>query len=85
RVDELLSPLADARKYSGSLADLNLRAVRMGWLPSTPQLDRNPLQLVREAEAAGVAPADYALGKFKDGSLDFAFADPDASQNHPRM
>ncbi|HEL4266270.1 TPA: nitrate reductase subunit alpha [Stenotrophomonas maltophilia] len=85
QVDELLSPLADASKYSGSLADLNLRAVRMGWLPCAPQLDRNPLQLVREAEAAGVAPADYALGKFKDGSLDFAFADPDAQQNHPRM
>jgi len=85
QVDELLSPLADASKYSGSLADLNLRAVRMGWLPCAPQLDRNPLQLAREAEAAGVAPADYALGKFKDGSLDFAFADPDAQQNHPRM
>ena len=85
QVSELLSPLADASKYSGSLADLNLRAVRMGWLPCAPQLDRNPLQLVREAEAAGVAPADYALGKFKDGSLDFAFADPDAAQNHPRV
>ncbi len=83
-VSEILSPLADASKYAGSMADFNLRAIRMGWLPSAPQLDRNPLELVREADAAGVAPAEYALGKFKDGSLDFAYADPDAPQNFPR-
>ena len=85
-VAELLSPLADAAKYDGqTLADLNLRAVRMGWLPSAPQLNVNPLALAREAKQAGVAPADWALAKFKDGSLDFAYADPDAPQNHPRV
>ena len=30
---ELLSPLADASKYSGHLIDFNVRAERMGWLP----------------------------------------------------
>jgi nitrate reductase alpha subunit len=64
--------------------DFNLRAVRMGWLPSAPQLNVNPLQVVREAEQAGVTPIDYAVAKFKDGSLDFAFADPDSPQNFPR-
>ena len=83
-VDEILSPLADKSKHSGSLADYNLRAVRMGWLPSIPQLNTNPLALVRDAENAGVAPVDYAVGKLKDGSLDFAFADPDAPVNFPR-
>ena len=83
-VDEILSPLADKSKHSGSLADYNLRAVRMGWLPSIPQLNTNPLALVRDAEKAGVAPVDYAVGKLKDGSLDFAFADPDAPVNFPR-
>ena len=84
-VDEILSPLADKTKYTGSLADFNLRAVRMGWLPAIPQLNTNPLTLVREAENAGVAPIDYAVGKLKDGSLDFAFADPDAPENYPRI
>ncbi len=42
---ELLSPLADASKYSGHLIDFNVRAERMGWLPSAPQLGRNPLGL----------------------------------------
>jgi len=83
-VDEILSPLADKSKHTGSLADYNLRAVRMGWLPSIPQLNSNPMQVVREAEQAGVAPVDYAVGKLKDGSLDFAFADPDAPENYPR-
>jgi nitrate reductase alpha subunit len=83
-VSEILSPLADPAKYTGSLADYNVRAVRMGWLPSTPQLNVNPLKLVRAAEAAGVAPIDYAVGKLKDGSLDFAYADPEAPENFPR-
>ncbi len=42
-VSEIISPLADPKKYSGSLVDFNLRAVRMGWLPSAPQLNMNPL------------------------------------------
>jgi len=83
-VEEILSPLADKAKYTGSLADFNLRAVRMGWLPAIPQLNTNPMQLVRDAERAGMAPVDYAVGKLKDGSLDFAFADPDAPENFPR-
>ncbi len=83
-IDEILSPLADKTKYTGSLADFNLRAVRMGWLPAIPQLNTNPLKLMREAEQAGVAPVDYAVRKLKDGSLDFAFADPDAPENYPR-
>src|SRR5574337_808499 len=84
KVEELLSPLADAGKYSGSLADLNLRAVRMGWLPCAPQLDRNPLQVAREAAQSGQTPADYVVEQLKSGELDFAFADPDSPQNFPR-
>jgi nitrate reductase alpha subunit len=83
-IDEILSPLADPAKYSGSPADFNLRAVRMGWLPSAPQLDRNPIEVAREAEAAGVAPVDYAVSQLAAGKLDFAYADPDAPQNFPR-
>ncbi|MDR1967086.1 MAG: nitrate reductase subunit alpha [Burkholderiaceae bacterium] len=83
-VEEILSPLADPAKFSGMPVDFNLRAVRMGWLPSAPQLDRNPIEVVREAEAAGVAPVDYAVSQLASGKLDFAYADPDAPQNFPR-
>ncbi|HEY0939804.1 MAG TPA: nitrate reductase subunit alpha [Steroidobacter sp.] len=84
-VKEILSPLADPSKYTGTLADLNLRAIRMGWLPSAPQLNRNPLKVVREAELAGVAPAAYAVEQLQRGDLKFAYADPDAPENFPRV
>ena len=42
--DELLSPLADKSRFGGSLIDFNVRAERMGWLPSAPQLGTNPLR-----------------------------------------
>ncbi len=53
---ELLSPLADASKFSGSLIDFNVRAERIGWLPSAPQLNVNPLTIKQQAEAAGLSP-----------------------------
>ena len=83
-VEEMLSPLADARKFSGSQADLNLQAIRMGWLPSAPQLNRNPLHIAQAAEKAGVSPADFVVQQMKTGELDFAFSDPDAPENFPR-
>ncbi|MFT0532976.1 nitrate reductase subunit alpha [Castellaniella hirudinis] len=84
QVSELLSPLADASKYEGSLIDMNVRAERMGWLPTAPQLQTNPLQVVREAQAAGLDPKDYAIQKLRDGQLKFACEDPDNPDNFPR-
>src|SRR5262249_10930330 len=55
RVEELLSPLADPAPYRCSMIDLNVRAERMGWLPSAPQLAVNPLTLASDAEKAGAA------------------------------
>ena len=55
-VSGLLSPLADPAGYKGSFIDLNVRAERMGWLPSAPQLASNPLGLAGEAEKAGLEP-----------------------------
>ncbi len=83
-MQEILSPLADASKYTGSQADFNLQAIRMGWLPSAPQLNRNPLSIAKAAEAAGSTPADYVVSQLKSGALDFAYADPDAPENFPR-
>ena len=50
-VAELLSPLADPAPYRGSMIDLNVRAERMGWLPSAPQLAVNPLTLAARPTA----------------------------------
>ena len=83
-VADILSPLADPKAYGGSLIDYNVRAERMGWLPSAPQLKTNPLQVVKDAAAAGMDPKDYAVKALKDGSLQMSCEDPDAPQNWPR-
>jgi nitrate reductase / nitrite oxidoreductase, alpha subunit len=83
-VAEILSPLADKAKYKGSLIDFNVRSERMGWLPSAPQLDQNPIHLTKEAAAAGKEPAAYAIGRLKDGSLRFSAEAPDDPRNFPR-
>ena len=83
-VKELLSPLARPQDFSGSLVDFNVRAERMGWLPSAPQLGTNPLRLAAAAQAAGKSTADYVVEQLKSGQLRFASEDPDNPQNHPR-
>jgi nitrate reductase alpha subunit len=83
-MEEILSPLADKKEYGGSMIDYNVRAERMGWLPSAPQLKTNPLQVVRDAQAAGMDPKEYAVKSLKDGSLQMSCTDPDAPENWPR-
>ena len=83
-IEEVLSPLADKKLYGGSMIDYNVRAERMGWLPSAPQLKTNPLQVVKQAVAAGLDPRDYAVSGLKDGSLQMSCEDPDHPDNWPR-
>ena len=88
KADDLLSP-AGKGKYKGySLADYNVAATRMGWLPSAPHWNANPLNLVADAEKAGAkddaAIANYVVDKLKTGELDVSFADVDNPVNWPR-
>src|SRR6185437_14820726 len=83
-VSGLLSPLADSAEYKGSFIDLNVRAERMGWLPSAPQLSTNPLRLAAEAENAGLEPREFLATGLKSGSLKLACEDPDNPVNFPR-
>jgi nitrate reductase alpha subunit len=83
-VAEILSPLADAKRYTGSLIDFNVRAERMGWLPSAPQLQRNPLEIAKEAAHAGMEPKDYVVQQLKSGKLRMSCEDPDHPDNFPR-
>ena len=83
-VAEILSPLADAKRYSGSLIDFNARAERMGWLPSAPQLQQNPLGIAKQAAAAGMEVKDYVARELKSGKLKMSCEDPDHPDNFPR-
>ena len=83
-VKEILSPLADPNQFTGTLIDFNVRAERMGWLPSAPQLRTNPLEVCREAAARGLDPRDYVVKALKDGSVELSCEDPDHPDNFPR-
>lgn len=73
----------------GHTMDAQVRAVRNGWLPFYPQFNRNPLEVVREAQQAGADTpekvAEYTTKKLKSGELKFAVEDPDAEENWPRV
>ncbi len=69
--------------------DLQAAAVRMGWLPFYPQFDRNPIDLVNEAKAAGATDpreiTTWVVHQLKEHKLRFAVEDPDAPENWPRV
>jgi nitrate reductase alpha subunit len=73
----------------GHTADVQVKAVRNGWLPFYPQFNQSPLEVVKEAEASGAATPDevvaHAVRQLKDGRLKFAVEDPDAPENWPRL
>jgi nitrate reductase alpha subunit len=83
QVKELLSPTAPT-PMTGALIDFNIRAERMGWLPSAPQLARNPLTIAAEAEKAGVPVPQYVAQSLKAGTLEMSCQDPDHPANWPR-
>ncbi|MGZ4521469.1 MAG: nitrate reductase subunit alpha, partial [Mycobacteriaceae bacterium] len=85
QADVLSSPLAEGRFTGQSTADLIAQSARMGWMPSYPTFDRNPLDLADEAEAAGVSPAEHVVNELKAQRLRFACEDPDAAGNSPKI
>jgi nitrate reductase alpha subunit len=74
--------------------DLQVQAVRRGWLPFYPQFTSNPLHLVREAEAALTREdkpttedeiISWIVRQLQEQRLHFAVEDPDAPENWPRV
>jgi len=71
-------------------ADMNSLAVRLGWLPSFPQVDKkNPIKLYKEAIDAGCKNDDevkeWVVKQFKENKLNFAINDIDAPENRLKM
>ena len=81
---EILSPTAPDGDWNKSFIDYNVRAERMGWLPSAPQFKQNPLDITKQAKTAGLAPKDYVAKALKTGELELACNDPDDPANWPR-
>ena len=79
----LLSPFADKTRFHGSPIDYNVRAERMGWLPSAPQLRENPLRVGASLSDSALPGAEVAK-RLVAGELHMACEDPDAPESFPR-
>jgi nitrate reductase alpha subunit len=84
RADEILSPTAPKGDWDASMIDYNIRAERMGWLPSAPQLKTNPLEVAKAAKAAGKEIPAYVAEQLQSGALEMSCEDPDDPANWPR-
>ena len=73
----------------GHAMDMQVRAVRNGWLPFYPQFPENPLDVATAAREAGAKTpeeiAAWVAQRLKDRDLKFSVEDPDASDNWPRV
>ncbi|PIO96143.1 nitrate reductase subunit alpha [Pleomorphomonas carboxyditropha] len=81
---EILSPTAPKGEWENSFIDYNVRAERMGWLPSAPQLKENSLAIAAAAKASGLEVKDYVARALKSGDLNLSCEDPDDPANWPR-
>ncbi|MGD9528672.1 MAG: nitrate reductase subunit alpha [Pseudonocardia sp.] len=86
RADALASPLGTGLLSGMHTIDTIALSARLGWMPSYPQFDRNPLDLADEIPegADGPAAGSYVAGELAAGRLKFAIDDPDAPENWPR-
>ena len=73
----------------GHTMDMQVRAVRQGWLPFYPQFPENPIEVVKEARAAGAQSTEeviaWIVDRLKKKQMKFSVEDPDAEENWPRV
>ena len=84
KVEDLLSPIAKKDLYSSHPFDLNVKAIRLGWLPSAPYLNINPLDIFDLAKAKSMSISDYILDEIKKKNIMFSYQDPENEKNYPR-
>jgi len=74
---------------NGHTMDMQVRAVRQGWLPFYPQFPENPLELVKQAREAGAESTAeiiaWIVDRLKKKEMKFSVEDPDAEENWPRV
>lgn len=90
RYDQFGADTLTAQTGRGQLAgmataDVIAKSARLGWMPSYPTFDRNPLILAPQARQAGTSTSQYVVDELKVGRLRFAAEDPDAPENFPRV
>jgi nitrate reductase alpha subunit len=83
--DATASPLAAGRLTRKATADVIATSARLGWMPSYPTFNRNPLGLADRAETSGRSVEEFVIDELASGRLGFSCEDPDAPENWPRI
>jgi nitrate reductase / nitrite oxidoreductase, alpha subunit len=79
------SPTTPGAFAGMTTADILAQSARLGWMPSYPTFNWNPLDLGDAAVRSGLAPGEFVAGELAAGRLRFACEDPDAPENFPRV
>lgn len=71
------------------VADINVKAVKNGWMPFYPQYKENTLEVCKEAKKLGITSAEdlkaHVLELVKTNKLTHAIEDIDAEESFPRI
>ena len=83
------NPVPDNEWTKKHTADTIFTAVRNGWMPYYPQFNKNPLNLHKEAAAAGAKTNEefinWTVEQLKNRKLEFSINDPESEDNFPRV
>ncbi len=85
QVDVFASPTAPPAFQGMTTADVLAQSARLGWMPSYPTFNWNPLDLGDAIAASGESPAEFVTKGVANGQIRFAAEDPDAPENLPRV
>ena len=85
QVDVFASPTATPDFQGMTTADVLAQSARLGWMPSYPTFNWNPLDLGDAIVRSGDTPATFVTDELAAGRLRFAAEDPDAPENFPRV
>jgi nitrate reductase alpha subunit len=83
--DAFVSPAGQGRFAGLTTADLLAQSARLGWMPSYPTFNWNPLDLADALDRSGQDAASFVANELAAGRLRFAAEDPDAPENFPRI
>jgi nitrate reductase alpha subunit len=83
--DVFSSPTGEGRFTGMTTADVLAQSARLGWMPSYPTFNWNPLDLGDAIKDSGQKPGDFIADELEKGTMRFAGEDPDSPENFPRV
>ncbi len=83
--DAFSSPTGRQRFAGMTTADVLAQSARLGFMPSYPTFNWNPLALGDAIQRSGADPGEFVADELASGRLGFATEDPDAPENFPRV